>query len=128
MTEAEKKIIENNFDYMREVISNIRLPINVGDTTVGETTLREGDVFRLATALINEGFRLERIGTWTGVTSRDYAHAEGLPSYATPEERKAYLDMFSHITHCSVCGVMFDNRQVKHWKYCPHCGARITNE
>ena len=66
MTE-EKKIVENNFDRMREVISDTRLPINVGDTTVGETYLREGDVFRLATALINEGFRLEHTGTWTGV-------------------------------------------------------------
>lgn len=125
MTE-DKAIIEYNFDHMREVIQDTWLPIMDGADTVGETRLGTGDVFRIATALINEGFRLERTGTWTGVTSRDYAHAEGLPSYATPEERKAYFDMFSHITHCSVCSVMFDNRQVKHWKYCPHCGAKMT--
>ena len=62
MTTEEKKIIEKNFDRMREVIQETKLFINVGDTTVGETYLREGDVFRIATALINASFRLEHTG------------------------------------------------------------------
>ena len=100
MTE-KKKIIENNFDRMREVISNTRLPINVGDTTVGETTLREGDVFRLATALINEGFRLERKGEWiTGKYSFDRSV-------------------------CSVCGATFDGDG---GNYCSNCGARMVED
>ena len=95
----EKKIIEADFDHMREVIKNTWLPINVGDTTVGETTLREGDVFRLATALINEGFRLERKGEWiTGKYSFDRSV-------------------------CSVCGATFDGDG---GNYCSRCGARMT--
>lgn len=62
MTE-EKKLVEYNFDRMREVIQNTWLPIknDAGDIT-GETRLGTGDIFRLATALINEGFRLEHKG------------------------------------------------------------------
>ena len=66
-----------------------------------------------------------KVCIWTGILPKDYAHAEGLPSYATPEQRKSYLDMFSHITHCSVCATMFDDREVRHWKFCPHCGAKV---
>ena len=51
--------IENDFDCMREVIRNTKLFITVGGTTVGETYLRDADVSRIATALINTGFRLE---------------------------------------------------------------------
>ena len=101
MTESEKKIIENNFDRMREVISNTRLPINVGDTTVGETTLRERDVFRLATALINEGFRLERKGAW--LTDK-YSMERSI---------------------CSVCGAVFEGDG---GNYCSKCGARMTED
>ena len=101
MTAEEKKIVENNFDRMREIISNTRLPINVGDTTVGETYLREGDVFRLATALINEGFRLERKGEWlTGKYSFDRSV-------------------------CSVCGAIFDGDG---GNYCCLCGARMLED
>lgn len=124
----EKKIIENNFDRMREVIQDTWLPIMDGADTVGETRLGTGDVFRLATALINEGFRLEHKGTWTGILPRDYSHAEGIPSYATPEQRAAYADMLDHITHCSVCNWMFDSRQARHWNYCPGCGARMKED
>ena len=61
MTDGQN-IIEYNFDRMREVIQNTWLPIMRGDDTVGETRLGAGDVFRIATALINEGFRLEHKG------------------------------------------------------------------
>ena len=101
MTESEKKIIENNFDRMREVISNTRLPINVGDTTVGETTLLEGDVFRIATALINEGFRLNRKGEW--LTDK-YGMERSI---------------------CSICGAVFEGDG---GNYCRKCGARMTEE
>ena len=99
MTEY-KKIIENNFDHMREVISNTRLLINVGDTTVGETTLREGDVFRLATALINEGFRLERKGEW--LTDK-YGMERSI---------------------CSICGATFEGDG---GNFCRKCGARMED-
>ena len=100
MTE-EKKTIEDNFDRMREVISNTKLPINAGDTTVGETRLREGDVFRLATALINEGFRLERKGEW--LTDK-YGMDRSI---------------------CSICGAVFEGDG---GNYCSKCGARMTED
>lgn len=60
-------------------------------------------------------------GYWTGILSRDYSHAEGLPTNATEEERKEYHEWFNHITHCSVCGAMFDDRKINGWKGCPQC-------
>ena len=104
----EKKIIEANFDRMREVIKNTWLPINVGDTTVGETTLREGDVFRLATALINEGFRLERTGKWIDIP--DYS-GNGWQIAGKPVQPKS----------CSACGDVYS----KAYTYCPKCGAKM---
>lgn len=97
----DKKSIEANFDRMREVISNTWLPINVGDTTIGETTLREGDVFRLATALINEGFCLERKGEW--LTDK-YGMERSI---------------------CSLCGAVYEGDG---GNYCINCGARMTKE
>lgn len=111
MTTEEKKIIENNFDRMREVISNTRLPINVGDTTVGETYLREGDVFRLATALINEGFRLEHIGEWIDVP--DYS-GNGWQILGKSVQPK----------YCSVCGDVYS----KAYNYCPSCGVKMLED
>lgn len=109
----EKKIIENNFDRMREVISNTRLPINVGDTTVGETYLREGDIFRIATALINEGFRLERKGKWV---NEDF-----------PDRPASQLTM----AICSACGG-YAHRTGHGYnilsKYCPYCGSKMLEE
>ena len=60
-------------------------------------------------------------GYWTGITTRDRAHAEGVSIDATEEERQEYHDWFNHITHCSVCGSMFDDRKIKGWKGCPNC-------
>ena len=108
MTTEEKKIIEDNFDRMREVIQNTRLPINVGDTTVGETTLREGDIFRLATALINEGFRLERKGEW-------------IERVEKPEWLEDDVEVYYE---CSCCGIY--NFGQSH--YCPGCGAKMSGE
>ena len=101
MTEAEKKIVENNFDYMREVIKNTWLPINVRDTTVGETRLREGAVSRIAAALINEGFRLERTGVWK---TDNYGMDRSV---------------------CSICGATFEGDG---GNYCSRCGAKMTKE
>ena len=100
MTIDDKKVVEYNFDRMREIISNTWLPINVGDTTVGETTLRDGDVFRLATALINEGFRLERKGEW--LTDK-YGMERSI---------------------CSICGAVYEGDG---GNYCRNCGARMTD-
>ena len=101
MTTEEQKLIEKNFDRMREVIRETKLFINVGGTTIGETYLREGDVFRIATALINAGFRLERKGEWiTGKYSFDRSV-------------------------CSVCGATFDGDG---GNYCSKCGARMTED
>ena len=98
----EKKIIETNFDRMREVISNTWLPIknNTGDV-VGETRLGIGDVFRLATALINEGFRLERKGEW--LTDK-YGMERSI---------------------CSICGAVFEGDG---GNYCRKCGARMAED
>ena len=104
----EKKIIENNFDRMREVIENTWLPINVGDTAVGETTLREGDVFRIATALINEGFRQERTGEWI-------ERVEKLTW--CEDDVEVYYD-------CSLCGT----HNFAETPYCPCCGAKMNKE
>lgn len=108
----EKKTIENNFDHMREIISQTKLFINVGDTTVGETFLREGDVFRIATALINEGFRLERKGEWV------------FKKYVGEDYYK-----------CSCCGQEYpfppnwcEYDIHEYLKYCSACGARMTKE
>ena len=108
MTTEEKKIVEDNFDRMREVLSNTKLFINVGDTTIGETVLREGDVFRLATALINEGFRLETTGEWI-------EHIEK-PSWLEDDVEVYY--------ECSCCGIY--NFGQSH--FCPYCGAKMNKE
>ena len=103
MATDEKKIIEANFDRMREVIRDTKLFITVGDTTVGETYLRDGDVFRIATALINAGFRLERKGEWITLG----------------EELKN--------TTCSNCSYWVDTPYGK-TNYCPNCGAKMTTK
>ena len=99
MTEVEKKIIEADFDRMREVIQNTWLPIMDGADTVGETRLGTGDVFRLATALINEGFHLEHKGEW--LTDK-YGMERSI---------------------CSICGAVFEGDG---GNFCSNCGARIT--
>lgn len=102
MTTEEKKIIEDNFDRMREVIQNTWLPIkNDAGEVVGETRLGTGDVFRLATALINESFRLERKGEW--LTDR-YGMERSI---------------------CSLCGTVYEGDG---GNYCRNCGARMTEE
>lgn len=98
MTE-DKKIIEYNFDRMREVIQNTWLPIMDGADTVGETRLGTRDVFRLATALINEGFRLERTGTW-----------------------KADVYGYWERSVCSECGAVYEGDG---GNYCSKCGAKM---
>jgi hypothetical protein len=102
MTTEEKKIIEDNFDRMREVIQNTWLPIKNGaGDVVGETRLGTSDVFRLATALINEGFRLERKGEW--LTDR-YGMERSI---------------------CSLCGTVYEGDG---GNYCRNCGARMAEE
>ena len=86
---------------------------------------RDYDLETEAEIMIDDGWHKQIEAEWTGILPRDYAHAEGIPSYATPEQRAAYHDMFLHIAHCSNCSTMFDNRDTKHWAYCPHCGAKI---
>ena len=110
----EKKTIEDNFDRMREVIKNTWLPIKEDDAVVGETRLREGAVFRIATALTNEGFLLERKGKWV------------YPSYAP--NGGSYV-----MKGCSLCGYKPSyNEELWHENpysnYCPNCGARMMEE
>lgn len=97
MTE-EKKIVEYNFDRMREVISNTWLPIMNGADIIGETRLGTRDVFRLATALINEGFRLECKGEW--LTDK-YGMERSI---------------------CSICGAIYEGDG---GNYCRKCGAKM---
>ena len=98
MTDVEKKIIENDFDRMREVIKNTWLTIKEADAVVGETRLGTGDIFRLAPAFINEGFRLERKGEW--LTDR--------------------FGMERSI--CSICGAVFEGDG---GNFCRKCGAKM---
>ena len=109
--EEQKKLTEINFDRMREVIQNTWLPIMDGADTVGETRLGTRDVFRLATALINEGFRLERKGEWIDVP--DYSR-NGWQISGKPVQPK----------YCSVCGDVYS----KAYNYCPKCGARMQED
>lgn len=60
---------------------------------------------------------------WTGKIHKDYSHAEGFADWFTEEDKKAYIDMFEHTTHCSNCLGGFDDRQIRNWKCCPYCGA-----
>ena len=93
----EKKIIEDNFDRMREVISNTWLPTkNECGDVVGETRLGTGDVFRIATALINAGFHIDREGVW--------------------KTDKYGMDR----SVCSECGAIFEGDG---GNYCSKCGA-----
>lgn len=108
MTDVEKKIIENNFDRMREVIRNTKLFINVGDTTVGETYLRDSDVFRIATALINEGFRLAQKGEWIERTEK---------LTWLEDDVEVYYD-------CSCCGAHSPGES----PYCHNCGTKMLKE
>ena len=101
MTE-DKNIIEYNFDHMREVIKNTWLPTkNDSGDVVGETRLSTGDIFRIATALINEGFRLECKGEW--LTDK-YGMERSI---------------------CSICGATFEGDG---GNYCCICGARMTED
>ena len=107
--EEKKKIIENSFDHMRETLKGVWLPINVGDTTVGETTLRDRDIFRIATALTNEGFFLERSSCWANDEYDDYAVV------------------------CNACyGKALTNPEepdkIMYTAYCPHCGAKMNTK
>ena len=100
--EEQKKLTEINFDRMREVIQNTWLPIMHGADTVGETRLGTGDVFRIATALINNGFRLERKGTW-----------------------KTDVYGYWERSVCSECGAVFEGDG---GNYCSKCGAKMTED
>ena len=71
--------------------------------------------------IIPDYFDEPKHGYWTGATTADRAQAEGVSLDATDEERQEYHEWFKHITHCSVCGRMFDDRKIHGWKGCPCC-------
>ena len=60
---------------------------------------------------------------WTGLTTRDRAQAEGVPWWASDEEKEEYRDWFSNYTHCSNCMAGYDGSKIEHIKYCNFCGA-----
>lgn len=60
-------------------------------------------------------------GYWTGRLTIDDAHAEGFASWMTEKEKARIREDDTHVTHCSVCGGMFDDRQTQNWKGCPYC-------
>ena len=60
-------------------------------------------------------------GYWTGRTFMDDAHAEGFGPNMTEEEKERIRENDKHVTHCSECGAMFDDRYVSGWKVCPRC-------
>ena len=55
---------EKQIEEMASIIENTYLPINQGDTTVGETTLRSADSYVLADSLYNTGYRKQSEGEW----------------------------------------------------------------
>lgn len=67
-------------------------------------------------------------GHWTGLTSSDYACAEGMAEWFTEEQKKEHRENFEHTTHCSICNGGFDDRHTKNWKFCPRCGAKMDGE
>ncbi len=90
---------------MTTVIKNTWLPINRGDTTIGETRLSEYDAFRLANALYDAGHtKQQNKGTWK-------LHSTGFGT-------------------CSVCNFtqasVYD--QDTYQRYCGHCGAKMSLE
>lgn len=62
----------------------------------------------------------QKHGYWTGRTYIDDA-PEGFATWMTRIEKEYIRDKDKHVTHCSVCGGMFDDRQIKDWKGCPYC-------
>lgn len=63
----------------------------------------------------------QKHGYWTGRIFIDDAHAEGFAPWMTEEDKEYIRDEEKHVTHCSVCGGMFDDRKIKDWKGCPYC-------
>ena len=62
-----------------------------------------------------------RHGYWTGRLSIDDSHSEGFSSNMSEEEKEKIRENNKHVTHCSVCGGMFDDRKIIGWKGCPYC-------
>lgn len=60
-------------------------------------------------------------GYWTGRLLVDDAHSEGFASWMTEKEKARIREDDAHVTHCSVCGGMFDDRKIRGWKGCPYC-------
>ncbi len=107
--EEKKKIVETSFDHMLVTLKHTKLPINAGDTTIGETRLREGDVFKLTTALINEGFLLERHGVWCYDEYADQPICSMCCAKALTDPNEP--DKFLYTDCCYNCGASMNNKE-----------------
>ena len=107
-TEERKKIIEISFDHLIAVLRNIHLPVEVENPAAGETHLSEGDIFRIATKLISEGFLLKRVSSWE------------------------YDDLVEGVVCNSCLGRALVNPnapdEITLSDYCPHCGAAMNSK
>lgn len=77
---------------------------------------------------LTAAFTVVKHGYWTGRLSIDDAHSEGFASQMTEEQKELIREHNKHLTHCSVCGASFDDRDIREWKGCPHCLSIIDLE
>ena len=82
-----------------------------------------GDLCDLVDALIRAlpdnvgvGATGQRHGYWTGALMEDF-----VPKDEEEERGSFQCTPTSHITHCSVCGAIFDDRTIDGWIGCPKC-------
>lgn len=98
--------LNEQIETLIEVLQNTKLFITYGNVTVGETTLRENDVERLAAAVIEAGYRKQVEAEW---------------KFGSKYGRYGY-----YCTNCRV-GFIGENAELiaKEHYFCPNCGAKM---
>ena len=103
--EEKQRVIDLSFNHMVATIrENVTLPIVLGDTEVGTVDIGESNVKRIASKLIDEGYRLEQHSCWVtdDVCNQICNNCHGR-ALASP-------NAFGEIILS---------------RYCPHCGSNM---
>lgn len=79
------------------------------------------NIYRIKIIYGEDDIPVQKHGYWTGRLLIDDAHSEGFSPDMTEEEKEIIRENDKHVTHCSVCGGMFDDRKTRDWKGCPYC-------